>query len=609
MIFFSSLSRVLHLYRMHILVFIIAGILVLTFAHPQMLVTDEWVTVNQVYQLHNGHQIIFNEGKYGTDQNGTPFQYFSAKQNYLAYPLFLPVIAQPAYWLLDLLGNSFIYLIIYLWTFFLIALALTLNTLFPEYTHIGKWRWTTGLIIIAFAGFFINLYLFRPFYLTGTGTYTEIAAIAFTHQILFAFLAVMIYEICHVIFENQEYALFGTLTCISCSSYLFWSNFCKDHFLVAFLITIILLLLVKLWKTEKPVYLVAAFFTTGLLAWARPEIAFCIAVMLCILVIYIWFYLRNDLSNTRDRYLVLMAPVFTFIGAIPFFINNYIFTHNIFIPSFVVWNSNISASATTIAGSTLVQQNSTGSMGSLIVFLQAIIVIDPPTFFTDLYGVLFNPASCSIGVLPLIPIFLVAILLLPVLAIYKLIAFTKKDRQIIGILLLISLGVFLVYLGRIATMNNDGGIVPDIRYLSPIYLPLTLIGLLIIRKIPVLSDRPRDLIKGLFVTWIILIPVSLVIMGHFWYDKTWFYTYPLLNAYASLAIYGISVLFLIAAIYSIIFLKPRILAKIFLILLCGIPLIWQIIFTFIVRNFAAGLGGFSFWIPIVMKWFAFIFIP
>jgi hypothetical protein len=592
---------------MHILVFLVAVVLAVTFAHPSMFITDEWVTLNQVSQLHDGHQILYNEGKYGSLENGTPTIYFTNKHNYLAYPLFLPLLSLPAYWLLDLFGNNFLYFIIYLLTFLLIALALTLNTLFPEYTHIGKWRWTTGFIVGIFVIFFVNLDLYRTFSFTGSGSYPEVAAVVLTEIILFSFLAVMIYEICQTIFENPEYALFGTLTCISCSSYLFWTSFCKDHILVAFLVTAIVFLLVKLWYTEKPVYLAAAFGTCGLLAWARPEVALGIAIALSVLVLYIWLFMKNCFSKIRDRQIILLYPVFTFVGAIPFFINNYLLTRNIFVPTVVLW-ANTSSSYISSTGSAITPQSTPGIMESLQVYILGAVSINPSTFFTDLYGVFFNPHSGSIGVFPIIPIFFVAILLVPALGIGKEIWFTKKEYQVMGILLLISLGVFIAYSIQIASMNNEGGITPDIRYLSPLYLPLTLIGLLIIRKIPALSDRPRDLIIGMITVWIILIPSLLMVIGHFTRSGNWFDVFHLLNGYISVGIYLLAILFLLTTIYNLIFHKTGSSARIFLILLCSLPLVWQITITFTARTFAAGMGGYSFWIPIIMKWYALIFI-
>ena len=594
---------------MHILVFLIAILLALTFAHPAMFLTDEWVTVNQLAQLHDGNQVITNEGKYGFFQNGTPSPYFVKKQNLLAYPLFLPVISLPAYWLLDLIGNNFIVFIFYLWTFLLITLALTLNTLFPEYIRIGKWRWTTWFIVGIFVLFFLNLYLLRVFTFFGEGAYPEIAAIATTHLILFAFLAVLIYEISRTLFENIEYALFSTLTCMSCSSYLFWTNFCKDHLLVAFLVTAIILMLVKLWYTENLVFLLGAFGLSGLLAWARPEVALGIAAALSGLVFYIWLCMKNS-SSTRNRYLIILAPAFTFVGAIPFFINNYLFSHNIFIPTVVFWANNTSSSVTSIAGESIILQNTSNVSGGFLVYIQQKTMgFNLSTVFTDLYGIFFSPQSGSIGVFPIIPIFLVAILILPGFIISKKIQFTKKDYQMIGILMLVSLGVFIPYIVQIESMNINGGIVPDVRYLSPVYLPLTLIGLLIIKQIPEISERSLELIKGMLATWCIFIPLSLLVISR--YSRlinNWVDLFPLLDVITSLGISLLAAIFIVIAMYGIIFNKSIIHTRVFLILLCAAPLIWQIDMSFLARQFGNGLGGYSFWIPVMLQGYAFIFV-
>ena len=65
--------------KYHFFVFLIALFIALTFAHPQIFVTDEWVTANQLSQIHLGHQVLVNEGKYGVYENGTPSNYFIVK--------------------------------------------------------------------------------------------------------------------------------------------------------------------------------------------------------------------------------------------------------------------------------------------------------------------------------------------------------------------------------------------------------------------------------------------------------------------------------------------------------------------------------------------------
>ena len=107
-LFSNDFVKSLEHYKVHILVFLLAFLVAITIAHPQFLVTDEWITANQLTQLNEGHQVILNEGKYGSYENGTPTGYFVAKQNYLAYPLFLPLVSLPAEWVVYCLGDNFL---------------------------------------------------------------------------------------------------------------------------------------------------------------------------------------------------------------------------------------------------------------------------------------------------------------------------------------------------------------------------------------------------------------------------------------------------------------------------------------------------------------------
>ena len=120
------------------------------------------------------------------------------------------------------------------------------------------------------------------------------------------------------------------------------------------------------------------------------------------------------------------------------------------------------------------------------------------------------------GILPLVPVFLVAVVILPVLLMREKIQFTRKEQLIIYTLLLLSLGIFFAYLRSLSGMNTSIGIFPDVRYLSPIYLPLTIIGLIIVRKIPSISDKPLELVAWMCTFWIVLIPASLILIRYYY---------------------------------------------------------------------------------------------
>lgn len=601
--YLSNPVTLLEHYKVHILVFLLTFLAALVVAHPAFLLTDEWVTANQLAQLNEGHQIILNEGKYGSFENGTPFAYFMAKQNYLAYSLALPIFSLPAEWLVYFWGDNFIFFIVYLGIFLLIALALTLNAFFPAFTFVGKWRWTNGMIAITFAGFVINLFYYIPFPLTGKGSYPEIMAIVLTNIVMFAILAVMAYEILLQIFQNPSYAFFGTIVCISCSSYLLWTNFCKDHVLVAFLFTAVILMMITFLTTENFRFFAGGFLLSGLLVWARPELGLCIFVALCGIAAYFFASTKNNNQMSANRIRLLLLPLFMIIGAIPFFINNFLMTKNPITPSFVLW-TNILPSEKNMIGSSVIPQNTPDTVGSLLHLGQLTTNIQISTLPVDIYGIVFHPQTGAMGILPLIPVFLVAVLVLPVILLREKNLFSSNEKLIIGTLLLLSLGVFCAYVRGIYGMNISIGIFPDIRYLSPIYLPLTIIGLMIVKKIPAISDNPCQHVVRMSVFWIVLIPATLFLIIYYYpVPSGWKEVFPLLDTYATVLIFLAALIFMLLCYHPVIFQKKGTLLKILFALMCSLPLIWQIDASLVALLFSSGLGGYSFWLPVLLKIF------
>jgi hypothetical protein len=595
-------------YRVHLLVFLVAFFIAITLAHPAFFVNDEWITANQLSQLHDGQQLMFNEGKYGTYENGTASVYFSLKDNILGYSLFLPIISLPAYWLLDLIGDNCVFFLIYLWTFLLIFIALVVNSYFPSAVYFGKWRWTSGLIVGAFVLFFVNMYYYRPFFIMGDDTYPEILAIVSTNILLFAILAVMVYEINRTIFQDTVYAFFGTIVCLSCSSYLFWTNFCKDHLLVAFLFTIIVLLVVKFFDKKSVWYLCGAFVFSGLLAWERPELALFVCISLYLIVAWIYFGNRDAPLRQRERRILLCSPLFTFIGAIPFFINNYLFTKNIFVPASVLWRTAGPVVTDTVTGSANTYEGTPDMFGSLVSIVIHGINLQTSTFFADLYGIFFNPQTSALGLFPVMPLALSGIILLAVLAITRQIHFSPREKQFLIAMTLLSLGVFFAYMRDLHGMNTSVGINPDIRYLSPMYLPLNIMSLIVLAKVPGVIEKAETLLKWMVTTCIIVIPVSSVAMAWYYpFPELWAELFPLLHLWTSVGVYLIIALYLVCSIYGIFFNKPGSIPMVFLAILCSLPFIWQVNATFLMRFYGTGFGGYSFWIPVVLKTFGLIY--
>jgi hypothetical protein len=594
-------------FRVHILIFLLALLAALTFAHPAFFFNDEWITGNQLAQLKEGHQPFINEGKYGTFQNGTSTTYFTIRNNYLGYSLLFPIVSLPAAWLVDLFGDNFIFFITYLWTFLLLALALFLNSAFPEYTYVGKRQWTPVLYILAFALFFLNLQFYRPFPLSGAGALPEIMAIVLTNVLLFACLAVIVYEICIVIFRDTHYAIFSTVTSLSCSSYLFWTTTGKDHVLVAFLLSIILLMVIRFLIGNSLPSLAGGFFFAGVLIWARPELGIFISIALCCITGYhILFFKKMSLLPARRIHLII-SPLFTLLGAIPFFINNYLASKNIFIPAFVLTRNGASLPDGPAQMSLGIPGDTTNTIYALLQTNELTSMTPLSSFPSDLFGIFFTPQSGSMGVIPLIPVFLIGVLVLPSLWKKKHNLFSERELLILGTLVLVSIAVFGAYINRTYGLNTDLGILPDIRYLSPVYLPLTIIGMMVFKKIPPITDKPLELLKGMAFVWMVLIPLSFILIFR---NQLIFVelknVFALANHWFTAGIFITSAVFLILFYYSVwgkrLNNSDKIMRIVF-VFLCALPLVWQLDTSFIFILLVHENGGYFFWLPILLKLF------
>jgi hypothetical protein len=232
----------------------------------------------------------------------------------------------------------------------------------------------------------------------------------------------------------------------------------------------------------------------------------------------------------------------------------------------------------------------------------------PSTILSDFYGILLNPQTGSLGVFIITPLFLVAILLIPILLMKKELRFSCEEKQFAGIMGLLAFAVFFTYVRGISGMNASPGILPDIRYLSPIYLPLNVLGLIVLKKLRPITGNEVKILWSMVVFWILSIPASLIIISYWYpYPDSWSVLFTLLNGYTTV----LTLIILTVLAFSIIrfeyYRTSSTFTLLFLAILCAIPFIWQVDATFLMRLFGSGLGGYSFWIPAVRMFFAGIF--
>jgi len=596
--------------KYHILIFLIALFIALTLAHPQILLNDEWITVNQLSQIHSGHQVIVNEGKYGVLENGTPSNYFIAKDNRLGYSIFLPLISLPAYRVIDCLGDHFVYGILILWTLIPFCIGILLKYYMDDPRTIGNWRWSSILFIISFFVFFINLFYYIPFPIFGKNPIAEFLAIGFTYSLCYAMLAVCIYCILKEIFTDISYSLFGTFVCLSGSSYLIWSTCMKDHMLVALLYGALLLSVVYYFKRHDRWFFPVSCILIGLIAWARPELALPTFIGT---VAFYWFTYGSIIARPKrfkDFFFIICSPLSVLIGALPFFINNYFITANPFLPSatsYVIGNSLSSASGIAASGS--FPSGLITTVEKVTHIYISVLSIRPETFFNDLYGVLFNPQNGSIGVFALTPVFLVALFLIPIIFLTEHPPFSQQEKHLLLIMGFFSSLVFAAYGTQIIGLNTSPGIVPDIRYLSPIYLSLNIFGLIILKKIPDIAKNSGILLKLMLTSWVIIIPFVLFLDVHYYpTPESWGVLFLPINVIVSILVYFFISVFLLLHISTIFFKKQTYHLKLFIILIILIlPFIWQVVTSFNMWIYGSGLGGYTFWIPIIRKLYLFMF--
>jgi hypothetical protein len=375
---------------------------------------------------------------------------------------------------------------------------------------------------------------------------------------------------------------------------------CKDHILTVFVFAFILLWFVKYQKTRNYWFLPLTFIFTGLLAWVRPELAFWIFLSLCI---FCALELLPNWKNDNGIRLLLpffFAPLFTIIGALPFFVNNYMVTKNIFVPAWILWNQDLAAPVEeeSIATNSIVGSGSIDAIHSIFGLFSKMIGIYPDTFFSDVLGVLFFPQNGGIGVLVIVPLFLVTTAVIIILLLKKKIRLDHDDHLNLIPLLLLSGAILFAYGVKIHSLNISPGVLPDIRYLLAIYIPLNLIGLIFLQKI----NTGRIYNIGKLIIMIAFLAISILPSL---FIEMWFYSDKLirsgfsapLNRMFSLIILGIAILTIICLFLREFKEKWNGFSHYLIAVLCSIPAVWQLNLIFYHCTF--GQTGYTFWIPVI----------
>lgn len=558
------------------LLLIVSGAL----GYPVIYLTDEWITADQLNHLITGKDLLFGYEPYGASD------YAASHHDTLCYTLALPIASLPAYHLFSLFGDDFRLAVLLLWSALLLALLLMIEFWYPQYARWQGIPWTWAGIISWGILFVLNAALYRPFWFVrgvqpyDLGVYPEVAAIVVTNSLAFALLAVVAFLIFREVLSSDRWGLFGLAATVCCSSYLFWSGNAKDHALVALFFAFALYCFTLYLTRENVLYLFGSFIAVGWTAFARPELGPALAVGFFLFALAV-----AAGKGRREVGKAVLAAAGVPLGALPLLVNNWGLSGHPFI---LPWTAGYASAA----GREI--PSGTESLWSTVLGQYA---LRPDSLLSGLYGAFFEPARAgSAAFFQVSPISFFALLLAGAVG-YALIrkrstGISPRDARLLAFFALATVLVVLTYIRQIPGMPASPGIVPDMRYLSPAYLPMLVIGIYAFKYAGLDGDGVREALRTLFWLAIIDLPLIFVVLqviaGRNLGEQVTFVT---TLTYLFLA--GTAVLYaaVIARRAS-----PRLLAYAVPVLMF-FPLAWELVVDF--RFATSCWEGYHFWIPVV----------
>lgn len=552
------------------------GLLSLTVCYPLLSITDEWISADQLNHLVTGADPLHGYSPYGAAD------YAASHHNVLCYTLALPVVSLPAYYFFSLFGDDFRLVVILLWSALLLALILMVEFWYPRY---ARWRgipWTYAAILSWGVLFVLNMMLYRPFWFVrgvhpyDVSVYPEVAAIVFTNGVAFALFGVIVFLLFREVFGTDRWGLFGLAATVCCSSYLFWSGNAKDHMLVALFFAAALYLFTLYLSRNDPLWLFASFIAVGWTAWARPELGPALAA---------GFFLFALAVSVHDGWrrvgTTVLAVLGVPLGALPLFVNNLGLSGN---PLVLPW----------VAG----YASATGSeAGSLLATVIGQFTLRSGDIISGLYGVFVDPVfGDAAGIFQVSPLSVFALLFVFAVgyAVYRngVTGIPRCDARMLAFFAVVVVLVTITYLRSIPWMPESPGIIPDMRYLSPIYLPMLVLGLYALKYIGFSDREVATSLKTLFWLVVVDLPIIYVVLQIIsGTSKAGQIAFLMYLTYFFLAI--------AAALYFGALLKkvrPSTLAyAVPVLMLCSLA--WELVVDF--RFATSCWEGYHFWIPLV----------
>jgi hypothetical protein len=512
-------------HALSLIVFLVSFFFIVAITSPGLYINDEWITANQLHQLDIGHQVTFNEGKYGVLENGTSTAYFTSRQNLLMYSLALPLLALPLVKLFSLFGDNFRLLIILLWSASLVAAALLMDQYYPRYFRAGTIHLLVPVLLLSLILFMANILLYKQFPFTAPDAPFEVAALVLANHIFFALTVTLLFGICRRVMAPLSLAFLGTGAVISCSSFLFWAGTGKDHMLTAAVFVGVMYFFVRYLLKGTLRDATLSFVFCGFLVWVRPEVGFFVTIGAGLF--FAVQVVRQSRTPLPPAGLVasLLPMTGAIFGGIPFFINNLLVSHNWLIPAFDL-PRNLAEPGRTLAGSPSLQNitnspvilSQTDNLDFFATLSRVAEIISHALFsgfsFDNLIqgftGVMLFPANGHIGFVIMCPLVVIALLAL-VLWKGNILEAGDQQKKLYLFFFVMGMTAILAYLPKLGAMNISSGILPDMRYLSPAYLPFGILSMMVLSRTPVIRN-PDRIVRNSILAGIILAPVLLFLM-------------------------------------------------------------------------------------------------
>ena len=552
----------------------------LTIGYPLLFLTDEWITADQLNHLVTGNDLLYGYTPYGASD------YAASHHDTLCYTLALPVASLPAYHLFSLFGDDFRFAVVILWSALLLALLLMVELWYPQYSRFRGIPWTWAGIISSGILFVLNAALYRPFWFVrgvqpyDVGVYPEVAAIVFTNSIAFAFLAVVAFLIFREVLGSDRWGFFGLAATVCCSSYLFWSGNAKDHALVALLFAVALYCFTLYLSRENPLYLFASFVAVGWTAWARPELGPALAAGFLLFGIAV-----AAGKGRREVGKTMLAAAGVPLGALPLIVNNWgLSGHPLVLP----WVAGYAS-----AGGKALPSGSESLWSTLIGHYTP----PPGDLLSGLYGAFFDPVrDGSAAFFQVSPLSFFALLLAGVVG-YAFLrrrptGINPRDARFLAFFTLAAALVVLAYARSLPGMSASPGIVPDMRYLSPAYLPLLVIGVYALKHAGLDADGVGEALRTLFWLAVVDLPLIFIILQVV-AGKAPAGQVTLVTTLTYLFLAGAAVLYIAVLARRA---SPRLLAYAVPVLML-FSLAWLAVVDF--RFATSCWEGYHFWIPVV----------